>query len=215
MKCVVVRWGDAYRLSRQMALNVKKAGYKPDLVVAISRGGLVPARILCDVLGIMDLVSVKVEHWYVTGEHTERAVIKYPLNADLTGKKVLVVDDITDTGSSLTETVKHVSTLNPLSVKTATMQHLIQSSFKPDFTGEVVKDWAWFIYPWNFYEDLSNLTLRLLRNHPELKGDPEELSAWFRRYYGIRVSRKRLREAASMLCERGLTRWEGKALVLA
>jgi hypothetical protein len=29
MKCVVVRWGDAYRLSRQMALNVKKLVTNP------------------------------------------------------------------------------------------------------------------------------------------------------------------------------------------
>jgi len=214
LRCVALSWGDIYSLSKKMALNVKASGFRPDVVVAISRGGVVPARILCDVLGITDLLSVKVDHWFQTGDHTEKAVIKYPLNVDLTGKTVLVVDDIADTGSSLEVTVKHVKDLGAPTVKTATMQTLSTTSLNPDYTGEYVREWAWFIYPWNYYEDLGNLMIRLLRSHPELRGDHKAMSKWFRQYYGVRVSGKRLREAASMLCEKGYLRWDGKSIVL-
>lgn len=213
LNCTVVTWGDAYRLSKAMAFSVKKSGYFPDVVVAISRGGLVPARILSDILAISDLVSIKVDHWFVTGEHYEKAEIRYPLKGNFAGKKMLVVDDITDTGSSLRETVKYVSSLEPKEIKTATMQSLSQSDFTPDFTGELVKEWAWFIYPWNFYEDMCNLTLRLFKNHPEVDVSIRDLPLYFRRYYGIRVSRKKLRESSIMLVERGLARWDGQSLV--
>ncbi len=214
LRCVALTWGEIYGLSKKLALSVKRSGFKPDIVVAISRGGVIPARIVCDVLGIMDLLSVKVDHWLQTGDHTEKAVIKYPLNADLTGKSVLVVDDIADTGSSLEVTRKHVLDLGARVVKTATMQTLSTSTFTPDYTGEHVSEWAWFIYPWNYYEDLGNLMLRLLRGHPQLRGDHKDMARWFRQYYGVRVSGKRLREAASMLNERGYIRWEGKSITL-
>lgn len=196
-----------------MALSVKRSGYRPDVIVAISRGGLVPARILSDILAISDLVSIKVDHWFVTGEHYDKAEIRYPLKGDFSGKNMLVVDDITDTGSSLRETVKYLDSLQPEKIKTATMQRLSQSKFIPDYTGEFVKEWVWFIYPWNFYEDMCNLTLRLFKNHPELDVNIRDLPHYFRKYYGIRVSRKKLRESSALLVERGLARWSGQSLV--
>lgn len=213
LHCEVLSWGEVYTLSKKMSLNVKKNGYQPDVVVAISRGGVIPARILCDVLSVMDLLTLKVNHWLQTGEHTEKAIVKYPLNADFSAKRVLVVDDITDTGGSLEAAVEHLSKLKPKTIKTATMQYIPTSSFKPDYTGKVVSDWAWFIFPWNMYEDLGNLTLRLLKNHPEKRGDSKDLAKWFRQYYGIRVSSKKIRETALMLSEKGLAKWEDKKLV--
>ncbi len=214
LRCVALSWGEIYGLSKNMALSVKRSGFKVDVVVAISRGGVVPARIVCDVLGIVDLLSVKVDHWLQTGDHTEKAVIKYPLSVDLSGKSVLVVDDIADTGSSLEVTRDHVAALGARVVRTATMQTLATSTFNPDYTGQFVSEWAWFIYPWNYYEDLGNLILRLLKNHPELRGDHRDMAKWFRQYYGVRVSGKRLREAAAMLSEKGYVKYEGKVIVL-
>jgi len=213
LHCEIVSWGEVYTLSKRMSLDVKQHGYQPDMVVAISRGGVVPARILCDVLSVMDLLALKVDHWLQTGEHTEKAIVKYPLNLDLSTKRVLVVDDITDTGGSLNAAVEHLSALKPKSIKTATMQHIPTSSFKPDYTGKVISEWAWFIFPWNMYEDLGNLTLRLLKNHPEKRGDSKDLAKWFKLYYGIKVSSKKLREAATMLLEKGLAKWENQKLV--
>ena len=59
------------------------------------------SRVLCDYLGVKDLVSLKIEHWGVTATPDGKAQIKYPFDIDLTGKNVLVVDDITDTGESM------------------------------------------------------------------------------------------------------------------
>ncbi len=58
-----------------------------------------PARLVCDNLGVMDLVSVQVVHWPSTAQAIERAFIKHEARVDsLAGKRVLVIDDIVDTG---------------------------------------------------------------------------------------------------------------------
>ena len=114
------------------------------------------ARVLCDFVGVKDLVSLKVEHWGVTATPDGTAKLKHPLNVDLTGKKVLVVDDITDTGESMRVTVEYLKSLNPAEIRTASLQHLTCAKFKADYVGEVLP-WRWVIFPWNFTEDMCTL----------------------------------------------------------
>lgn len=199
MRCRLMSWGEVYTLSKHMALDAKASGFRPDVVVGISRGGVVPARIACDILGVTDLLTLKVEHWLQTGKPSDHALIKHPIQASLEHKSVLVVDDITDTGDSLKVAVDHCLSLKPASVKTAVMQKLAQSTYQPNFTGSVEKEWTWFIYPWNIYEDLRNLTLKLAKNHPEIRFEPEELQRGFRKYFGVRVSKKKLKEVLQII----------------
>ena len=53
----------------------------------------------------------------------------------------------------------YVKSLSPAEIRTSTMLHITRSSFKPDFYSEEINEekWAWFIFPWNVYEDLDNL----------------------------------------------------------
>ena len=50
MRCELVTWGQVYRLSWRLADLIRKSGFAPDLIVAVARGGYVPARLLCDFL---------------------------------------------------------------------------------------------------------------------------------------------------------------------
>ena len=93
---------------------------------------------------------------WITATPDGEAKIKYPLNVDFTGKRVLVVDDISDTGKSLRVATDHIRSLNPLEVKTATLLLLNGSTFAPDFFGEELT-WRWVVFPWNFVEDMCNL----------------------------------------------------------
>ena len=139
--------------------------YRPDLIVALARGGLVPARILSDMLWIKDLVSVKTEHWGITATSSGEAMLRDPGKLNLEGKRVLIVDDITDTGQSMKLAYDFIKTQNPAEVRTVTMLHITRSSFIPDFFAEVIdeKNWTWFIFPWNVYEDIDNLLSRVMK----------------------------------------------------
>ena len=48
-----------------------------------------------------ELISIKTEHWGSTANMDGKAVLAGKTNYDMSGKKVLLVDDITDTGESL------------------------------------------------------------------------------------------------------------------
>jgi hypoxanthine phosphoribosyltransferase len=149
-------WNLFYNLARKVAKKINSSGYKPDFIVGLARGGWVLARILCDLIGVKDLVSLKVEHWGVTATPDGKAKLKYPVKMDLTGKKVLIVDDITDTGESMRVAVEYIKSLNPSDHKTAALRHITSSKFKPDYLGEEIS-WRWVIFPWNFTEDMCNI----------------------------------------------------------
>jgi len=154
--CEILTWEQFEALSRKTADKIIKSGFKPDIIVGIARGGWCLARLLCDFVGVKDLLSLKVEHWGITATPDGEAKIKYPFNVDLNGKKVLIVDDISDTGKSLTVASDYVKTLKPIEVKTATLMLLKGSTFSPDYYGEELK-WRWVVFPWNYTEDMCNL----------------------------------------------------------
>ena len=155
-ECEVMTWELFEKLAKIVADEIIKSGYKPDFIVGLARGGWVLSRVLCDYLGIKDLVSLKVEHWGVTATPDGKAQIKYAFNVNLTGRDVLVVDDITDTGDSMIVAVDYVKTKNPASIKTAALRHIEGSKYIPDYFGDVIT-WRWVVFPWNFVEDMCNI----------------------------------------------------------
>lgn len=160
--CRLTTWDELRELAKKVAAKVRRARYKPDIIIALARGGLVPARQLSDFLSIKDVAAIKVEHWGVTANKDQKAVLKYPISIDLSGKKVLVVDDITDTGESLIVAIDFLKTLNPAEIRTSTLQHIPGSKYVPDFYGEALGEWTWIVYPWNFLEDMTSLVGRIL-----------------------------------------------------
>ncbi len=160
--CRLTTWDELQELAKKVAAKIMRARYKPDIIIALARGGLVPARQLSDFLSIKDVAAIKVEHWGVTANKDQKAVLKYPISIDLSGKKVLVVDDITDTGESLMVAIDFLKTLNPAEIRTSTLQHIPGSKYVPDFYGEALGEWTWIVYPWNFLEDMTSLVGRIL-----------------------------------------------------
>jgi hypothetical protein len=175
-----VTWEEQYRLARVLAEKIRSSGYRPDLVIAIGRGGYIPARILCDLLSLSRLTSVKAEHWGTPAEVEDRAVIRYPLCIPLEGAKVLIVDDVTDTGESMALVLEYVKTLGPSEVRTAVLQHKEVSGFIPDYYAEVCPVWQWIVYPWAVHEDLLGFSKKVLADRALTPGElSEELASRF------------------------------------
>jgi len=185
-KCKLLSWNDVFVLAKETAKKVEHSGYRPDFIVALARGGLVPARTLSDLLGVKDMAAIKVEHWGVTARPDKKAHIAHGITADLSGKKVLIVDDITDTGESMRVAIEAVQKLNPAEIRTVALQHINGSKHVPDYYAEEIHSWTWMIYPWNFVEDLTNLVGKALAD-----GEPlttEELKEKIMTQFEIDVS---------------------------
>ena len=157
-KCIITNWDYIYNLCRDVADDIRDSGYEPDTIIALARGGWFAGRVMCDFLGLNDLTSLKIEHYVGTANTGEGPSIKYPLADDaVTGKKVLIIDDIADTGKSLVHAKEYVLSQNPAEIKTAALQMLYTSEVTPDYIGENLTEWAWIVYPWNFIEDMIDI----------------------------------------------------------
>jgi len=187
----LVSWETVYKLSRALSKQVLESGYKPDIIIGLARGGWVPARNLCDFMGIKDLISLKTEHWGITANPDGKAVLKFPLNVDLKGKKVLVVDDITDTGESMKLGAEHVRTQGPAEIRTATLHHVENCAYVPDYVAQEIS-WRWMLYPWCFTEDLINLVKNCMEN--EERFHLEAVKEGLEDTYEIGVSLQELEE---------------------
>jgi len=159
MRFLHVSWNDVQEMSEKLAEMVVESGFKPDVVVAVSRGGFAPARILCDLLDIKKLASVKVEYYTSVGVRGKEPVIVYPLNADVKGLSVLVVDDVADSGYSLLKAKTHVEEKGASEVRTATLHYKPWSVIKPDYYVDETEDWV--VYPWEVAETVRDLYSKL------------------------------------------------------
>lgn len=160
-------WMDVQRLSEKLADQIAETGFRPDIIVAVSRGGFDPARILSDELNIRSLASLQVIYYAGVNERNDKPQVKYPLNADISGLNVLVVDDVADSGNSLKVVKEYVDSLGPREVKMATLHHKPWSTFEPDFFAESAD--KWIIYPWEPRESIEDIREKLLS-----EGVPED-----------------------------------------
>lgn len=202
----LISWRDAVRLSRVLAEMVR-GSFSPDLVVAIGRGGYVPARVVCDSLMLSTLTSIRVEHWGVAARSMESATIRYPLPTPAEGMDVLVVDDVTDTGKTLEVAVKYITGQSPRSVRTAVLHHKVCSTFVPDYYASLERTWRWIVYPWALHEDLTGFCESVLGKEP---AGVDDVLARLREKHHMRPSRAAVRDALAELLRQGRAERAGK-----
>ena len=143
-------------IHKQVAELAKKvSAFQPDRIIAIGGGGLVPARILRIFIDIPVLV-VTVESY--SGEKKGQLVKRQWIDDErVAGKRILVVDDLNDTGSTLVYCVKELQKSNPEAIAVAVVhdkqkkKDAILDSSIPYFIGESVPDY-WIVYPWESLE---------------------------------------------------------------
>jgi len=219
VKVKLVSWDEIVEWSYGLAQVIRRAGYKPDVVIAIARGGYVPARLLCDFLGVENLLSIQSQHWTEAAKVEEKAIIKFKYLVDLSGLKALIVDDIVDTGDSMILALNYVrEEWKPLEVKTAALQWISSvAKIKPDFYYIEVKDWVWFQYPWTRLEDTYQFIKRMVSETYKETGKRvwsyEEIVEGFKEWYGIDVGDMYYKEALKVLEEKNILKYdEGKGV---
>ncbi|MEM3607739.1 MAG: phosphoribosyltransferase [Candidatus Bathyarchaeia archaeon] len=150
MDYLPVGWEQMYGMCIELAEKIREDGFNPDLIVGVARGGWIPARILSDLLHNPNLTSIRVEFYEDVGVTGREPRITQQLPIPVKGRKVLIVDDVSDTGRSLLIVYEHINKAGAESVKTATLHYKPHSIFKPDFYIEETS--AWIIYPHERYE---------------------------------------------------------------
>jgi hypoxanthine phosphoribosyltransferase len=195
LPCTLITWEDVYGLCCRLARQLRSADYRIDTIVAIARGGYIPGRLLSDMLGIHDLTGFKIEH-YQGPDKRHTAFVKYPLCADVTGRNILLLDDVSDSGDTFAVGVEHIRQRCAVNeIRTAALHYKTVSRFIPDFFVETVGEWRWLIYPWAVNEDLSTMIGKMRLDNP----DTAMLQQLIKRRHGIDVSYQQVEDALMLV----------------
>lgn len=129
----------------------KLDGNQYDLLLVITRGGMVPAGLLSERLNIRNIVVAAVQHHRRSGESLEEPVFfQFPAEDLLNGSAVLIVDDVWESGRTAVAVRNRVrqhadrADLAVLHYKPGWSNFAEQ---QPDFYAEMTDDWI--IYPWD------------------------------------------------------------------
>lgn len=162
-EAIRLSWEEVENLLWEVFVSLRSSDYDPDVVIGVARGGLVPARILVDYLQNKYICTFQMGHWAEGKMLSEKPTIVFPLpEVDLSDKKVLVVDDVSDEGGTMEEVVRYLSE-KVGDIKTAVLVSKADSRFKTDYCPKVMKQWRWVLFPWSKHEDLLAFTEKVLQ----------------------------------------------------
>ncbi len=99
----VLTWELFGTASRELTTKIVESGWIPDLIIAIARGGLIPAGAISYAMDVKACGTMNVEFYTGVGETLDEPVLLPPLMdvSAMDGKRVLVVDDVADSGKTL------------------------------------------------------------------------------------------------------------------
>jgi hypoxanthine phosphoribosyltransferase len=148
----VPTWDRIYELLLNLAHRINQAKFKPDIIVGIARGGWPVARVLSDLLENPSLASVSAKYYVNVGETKHEPIIIQPVSAPVKHKRVLIVDDVADTGRSLALVRDHLNGQGAAEVKMATVYRKPWSIVTPDWFARETN--LWILFPWDSKETL-------------------------------------------------------------
>jgi len=166
-------WDQIYKLLLNLSSTIRKTGFKPDIIVGVSRGGWLPARVMSDLLENPKLANVAAEFYVGVAETKSKPVITQPVSVSVKGKKVLVVDDVTDTGESLRLVRSHLEEQGATEVKTATIYYKPWSVIVPDYYEKETS--SWIIFPWERKETVRKIVEKYKRQGKSIDEAKEKL----------------------------------------
>jgi hypoxanthine phosphoribosyltransferase len=134
-----------------------------DYLISIQQGGAIISKILSDIFSLP--VGTIVASSYRDLNKTKKPFISQDVSVDVTGKHILVVDDVSDTGDTLQLVKEHLGQRSPASVKTATLFIKPEKThFLPDFWS--METDKWIVFPGELQE-----TAKAMREIKDIPAD--------------------------------------------
>jgi hypothetical protein len=166
-------WNQIYDMLLDLADRIRKDGFKPNIIVGVSRGGWLPARIMSDLLNNPNLANVRAE-FYLGGAKTKyEPSLTQPISVTVAGKTVLIVDEVADTGKSLKLVKEHSIEQGAAEARTATVYCKPWSIRKPDYYSK--KTHNWIVFPWEVKETVRSITVECRESGKPVEEEVEKL----------------------------------------
>jgi uncharacterized protein len=153
----VLGWLEFGEASRHLAGEVVESGFEPDMVVAIARGGLLLAGAISYALGIKACGALNVEFYTGVDSRLPEPVVLPPMldSSALEAKRVLLVDDVSDSGRTLALVVDLIAA-SGADVRTVCLYSKPHTVLEPDFVWRRTD--RWITFPWSALPPVTSAT---------------------------------------------------------
>ncbi|MFX0539761.1 phosphoribosyltransferase [Ornithinimicrobium sp. Y1847] len=144
----ILTWDMFGEACRDLAQQVADSDFRPEIVIAIARGGLLPGGALAYALGLKLADAINVEFYTDVHETLPDPVLLAPMldTESIAGKHLLVVDDVVDSGRTLDLVLDLLRTVGA-EPRSAVLYGKPTTIVEPDFTWKHTD--RWIVFPWS------------------------------------------------------------------
>lgn len=158
-----VTWEDYHRTIEALAVQIYRSGWEFNQIVCLAKGGLRIGDILCRIYDVP--LAILAAASYGGDQNQERGNLVFGQNLTMTtatlGDRILVVDDLVDSGITLRETLTWLRDhydgqgSKIAEIRTAVLWYKAVSVFKPDYYAQFLEHSPWIHQPFEVYERQS------------------------------------------------------------
>lgn len=148
-------WSQLNETAFEVAQQIIRKGKEYDRIVTLAKGGWPMSRSLVDFLNISSVASVGIKFYQGINNRMNRPEVYQDLPVKVKGERVLLFDDVADTGESLDFTTEYLRSQGVAEVDCATLFYKPHSQFKPAFYAAETE--AWIIFPYEIFESMNLL----------------------------------------------------------
>lgn len=156
MQYKYISWTKLHKDIHDLSLKIDKK-YKPDLLVAIARGGLTIAHIMSDFL------KLPITTFTISSYHDQKQVsipkITLHLGNKLHNKKILLVDDVSDSGKTFLRGIEYLKENGASEIKTTSPYIKPWAKYLPDYYVKSLTEWI--IFPFDIKENILTITKKM------------------------------------------------------
>ncbi len=137
-------------MCRDIYQQVQDDNIKPDLLLTMCRGGLIPTGLLAgeEMFNNRNVVTISIES-YSDDNQQKELILRFPAHLEdyASFNTILIIDDIADSGETLDFVITLIKEALPnATIKTAVLFYKPKSKIKPDYYVEETTDWI--VFPW-------------------------------------------------------------------
>jgi len=160
---LIISFNEYTKIVEKLAVQIHK-NYKPTVLVGIMRGAAPIIDILSRILKL-PIAYIVIQSYSGKGQEDQQGELMFAREISSLAKekdfnKVLLIDDLSDTGLTLNKSIEWLKNYGPTKkfikeVKTACLWKKKSSSFEPDFCPVRLDSDPWIVQPTEHYEELS------------------------------------------------------------
>ena len=160
---LILSWDEYNKTVEKLAIQIHESRYEPTILIGIMRGAAPMIDVLSRIFKLK-CAYLAVESYSGKGVEDEQGDIVFSREmssiAPNMGGKILLCDDLSDTGITFNKSIDWLKRYGPIKnkiedIKTATLFKKKKSTFEPDYCAVKLPDNPWIVQPFEIYEELK------------------------------------------------------------